>query len=81
MTANTDDLRITATKELRSPSELIQAVPVSAAAAQTVTGVRSDVHNILAGTDSRLVVIVGPCSIHDPEAAVEYASQLVTLRE
>lgn len=81
MTANTDDLRITATKELRSPNELIQAVPVSATAARTVTAVRDDVHNILAGDDSRLVVIVGPCSIHDPEAALEYASNLNKIRQ
>lgn len=76
MITTTDDLRITATKELQSPSALIEEIPVSDAAASTVTGARNDVHNILVGDDSRVVVVVGPCSIHDTEAALEYASAL-----
>lgn len=79
MTTNTDDLRITGTRELRSPEELISLVPVSESAAQTVTRCRSDVRDILQGRDDRLVVIVGPCSIHDPEAALEYADKLASL--
>ena len=79
MTTNTDDLRITGTRELRSPDELISLVPVSEEAAQTVTNCRNDVREILQGRDDRLVVIVGPCSIHDPEAALEYADKLAAL--
>lgn len=76
MSTNTDDLRITGRRELRSPESLINLVPVSEVAAQTVTRCRSDVHNILKGEDDRIVVIVGPCSIHDPDAALEYADKL-----
>ncbi len=54
-------------------------VPVSEAAATTVTRCRSDVRDILQGRDDRLVVIVGPCSIHDPDAALEYAEKLAAL--
>ena len=79
MTTNTDDLRITGTRELRSPDELISLVPVSEEAAQTVTNCRNDVREILQGRDDRLVVVVGPCSIHDPEAALEYADKLAAL--
>ena len=77
MTTNTDDLRITGRRELRAPEELISLVPVSGNAAQTVTRCRDDVSAILAGNDDRLAVVVGPCSIHDPEAALEYADKLV----
>jgi 3-deoxy-7-phosphoheptulonate synthase len=79
MSTNTDDLRITGTRELRSPDELISRVPVNDIAAETVTRCRSDVRNILQGRDDRLVVIVGPCSIHDPEAALEYADKLAAI--
>ena len=81
MSTNTDDLRITGTRQLRSPEELINLVPVSDKASQTVTRCRSDVREILSGRDHRLVVIVGPCSIHDPEAALEYADQLVGVQQ
>lgn len=81
MSTNTDDLRITGMRELRAPQELLQLLPVSDMAAETVTRCRNDVHDILDGRDDRLVVVVGPCSIHDPEAAMEYAHKLVALRE
>jgi 3-deoxy-7-phosphoheptulonate synthase len=81
MTVTTDDLRITAIRELRSPKELIDQVPVTASAAATVTGARMAVREILAGNDDRLVVVVGPCSIHDPDAALEYAEKLSVLHE
>ena len=67
--------------ELRSPTSLIDDVPVSAKAAATVTGCRSDVRAILDGSDDRVVVVVGPCSIHDPDAAREYAEGLARVRE
>lgn len=79
MSTNTDDLRITGTRELRSPDELISLVPVNDSAAQTVTRCRSDVRDIIQGRDDRLVVIVGPCSIHDPDAALEYADKLAAI--
>lgn len=79
MSTNTDDLRISGRRELRSPENLLNLLPVSDAAAGTVTRCRSDVHDILQGTDDRIVVVVGPCSIHDPEAALEYADKLAAL--
>jgi len=81
MSNRTDDLRITGTHQLRSPEELIAHVPVSAEAAQTVTRCRTEVRDILKGVDDRLVVIVGPCSIHDPEAALEYAERLAVYQQ
>lgn len=81
MTTNTDDLRISGTRNLRSPEELLNHIPVSDVAAKTVTQAHSDVREIIKGTDDRLVVVVGPCSIHDPEAALEYAAQLVELQQ
>ena len=76
MTTNTDDLRITETKELISPETLIEELSVSEAAAQTVDNARRTIHNILSGEDKRILVIAGPCSIHDPDAAREYAGHL-----
>ncbi|MBX2837034.1 MAG: 3-deoxy-7-phosphoheptulonate synthase [Gammaproteobacteria bacterium] len=80
MNTSTDDLRITATKELLAPTQLISEIPVTEGAAKTVTQARRDVHNILAGDDTRLAVVVGPCSIHDPDAALEYAERLANIR-
>lgn len=77
----TDDLRITKTKELLSPSELIARVPLSEKASEVVYGARNDMRQILRGIDDRLAVVVGPCSIHDPEAALEYAELLNARRD
>ena len=76
MLTNTDDLRILEMKELISPVTLIEQLPVSQATGKVVSSARSVIHNILVGEDDRLLVIVGPCSIHDPEAAREYAGRL-----
>jgi 3-deoxy-7-phosphoheptulonate synthase len=76
MSTTTDDLRIQKTRELISPEQLINDIGVSAAAADTVSGARRTIHRILAGEDDRLLVVVGPCSIHDPEAARDYAGRL-----
>ncbi len=81
MTANTDDLRITGTQALREPDELIAALPVTEKSAATVTGARQAVSAILSGKDDRIAVVVGPCSIHDPDAAREYAEKLVKLKQ
>ncbi len=73
---NTDDLRIKEQKELICPAKLIAELPVTDQIGKTVRAARAGIHNILHGKDDRLVVVVGPCSIHDPEAGVEYAQKL-----
>ena len=77
----TDDLRIRDITEVRSPRELHQEYPLSEAAADTVYETRHAIQRILHGNDERLLVVVGPCSVHDPEAALEYAQRLKPLRE
>lgn len=72
----TDDLRIKNITEVRSPRELHELYPLTDTASQTVYDTRQQIHNILAGRDDRLLVIIGPCSIHDPAAARDYAAQL-----
>jgi 3-deoxy-7-phosphoheptulonate synthase len=72
----TDDIRITGITELTSPQSVMEALPVSESARAAVTNTRRAVSDILKGDDDRLVVVVGPCSIHDPDAALEYASKL-----
>jgi 3-deoxy-7-phosphoheptulonate synthase len=72
----TSDLRIRAQKPLIAPAVLEDELPLSDAGAALVTRTRAEVAAILAGEDDRLLVIVGPCSIHDPEAALEYAARL-----
>jgi 3-deoxy-7-phosphoheptulonate synthase len=81
MLKSTDDLRITEIKPLPTPIEVMRTHPRTDAATRTVIAARHDFHNILAGQDDRLAVVVGPCSIHDPAAAMDYAHRLVTLRE
>ena len=76
MSSTTDDLRIRKTRELVSPEQLIADISVSDAAAATVANARSVIHRILSGEDDRLLVVVGPCSIHDPAAARQYAGLL-----
>jgi 3-deoxy-7-phosphoheptulonate synthase len=73
---STDDLRIVAMKNLLSPHELIEEFPVTRDVAETVVEGRRGIQRILAKEDDRLVVVVGPCSIHDPETAMEYARLL-----
>ena len=81
MLKSTDDLRITDIRTLRTPAEVMHEFPRTDAATRTVLAARHAVHNILHGADDRLVVVVGPCSIHDPAAAIDYARRLVALRE
>ncbi|HWA18119.1 MAG TPA: 3-deoxy-7-phosphoheptulonate synthase [Devosia sp.] len=81
MLKSTDNLRIKELRELRSPAEVTHEFPRTDAATRTVLAARHAVHNILHGADDRLVVVVGPCSIHDPAAALDYARRLVALRE
>jgi len=77
----TDDLRICATKEVIAPVQVHTEMPISEAAAQTTALARLDVHKVLAGLDDRLVVVVGPCSIHDPIAALDYAQRLKAIKD
>jgi len=72
----TDDLRIKEIKELSPPSHLIREFPCTDRGSQTVHDARDAVHRILHATDDRLAVVMGPCSIHDPGAAREYAQRL-----
>ncbi|MEM6469143.1 MAG: 3-deoxy-7-phosphoheptulonate synthase [Planctomycetota bacterium] len=73
---NTDDLRIVAMKNLISPKQLCKEIPIDDSIARTVVEGRRGIQDVLAGRSGRLVVIVGPCSIHDPDAALEYANRL-----
>lgn len=74
------DLRVSRIIRLASPRALKEMLPVGEKVAATVTAGRREVENILTGKDSRMLVIVGPCSIHDMDAAREYASKLSVLR-
>jgi len=69
----TDDLRITGLREVSSPLEIHSEFPITDMAAETIYNTRQAVHRILHGEDDRLLVITGPCSIHDTKAALEYA--------
>ena len=80
MLKSTDDLRITEIQPLTTPIEVMRQHPRTDAATRTVLSARHDFHNILSGNDDRLAVVVGPCSIHDPAAALDYARRLVALR-
>jgi len=72
----TDDLRISAVRALIPPQLLLEELPVDAAALATVSAGRAAIHRVLHGADDRLVVVAGPCSIHDAGAALEYARRL-----
>ena len=76
MLSTTDDLRIKEIKELSTPEEVMRDIPRNLTATRVVMAARNAIHAILNGTDDRLLVIVGPCSIHDPGAAVDYAERL-----
>ncbi len=80
MLHNTDDVNIRQVKPLLPPVALLERYPISELAAQTVFSSRKAIHNILTGHDDRLLVIAGPCSIHDTGAAIEYAKKLEALR-
>ncbi|BBN59855.1 3-deoxy-7-phosphoheptulonate synthase [Hydrogenovibrio marinus] len=77
----TDDLRIKAITEVSAPEKLHEKYPISDLAAQTVYNTREAIKNILHDKDDRMLVVIGPCSIHDPKAARDYATRLKTLIE
>ncbi|MGB0847221.1 MAG: 3-deoxy-7-phosphoheptulonate synthase AroG [Thiolinea sp.] len=81
MKYNTDDTRISGMSELASPYALIHEFPMDEHATQTVFRARNEAHKIIQGEDDRLLVIVGPCSVHDVDAALEYAGRLKVLRD
>jgi 3-deoxy-7-phosphoheptulonate synthase len=81
MPATTDDVRIRAIKELAPPSHILREYPIADSISELVAGTRQAIHRILHGMDDRLVVIIGPCSIHDPAAAIEYAKRLAEQRQ
>ena len=77
----TDDLRITDMEKVMAPDELLREFPITEAATKTVVEARQEAHRIIKGEDDRLLVVVGPCSIHDTKAAHEYADRLSVLQE
>ncbi|MBI3915484.1 MAG: 3-deoxy-7-phosphoheptulonate synthase AroG [Betaproteobacteria bacterium] len=81
MQYKTDDLRIREIKELVPPSHILREFPITEKAAQTVYEARSTIHRILHGADDRMLVIMGPCSIHDVKAAKEYAGRLKEMKD
>ena len=81
MIYKTDDVRITGLQEVVPPGELHAEFPLDEQASEVIYHARESIHDILAGADDRIIVVVGPCSIHDTDAAREYASRLKLLRE
>ena len=76
MTLKVDDVRIREIKELAPPSHAIREFPVSDSAERITYETRNGIHGILHAADDRLLVIIGPCSIHDPKSALEFARRL-----
>lgn len=76
----TSDLRIRALDPLPAPNSLLESMPLGTARSDLVTTSRREVRDVLTGDDDRLLTIVGPCSVHDPVAALDYAARLATLR-
>lgn len=81
MSYNTDDIRIHEIKELSPPSHLMREFPATSDVSNVVYNARQAIHKVLQGEDDRLVVVIGPCSIHDTKAALEYADKLKVLRD
>src|SRR6187401_3599166 len=76
MDFGTDDVRIKRLRPLIPPAILLEEVPLGPAEAGFVREQRRAIGEVVSGRDARLLVVVGPCSIHDPEAALEYAGRL-----
>ncbi len=77
----TDDTRIAKTRELVSPVIIHEQFPITEKAAETTAKARDEIQAVMAREDDRLVVVVGPCSIHDPKSAMEYAQRLRGLKQ
>ena len=81
MMYDTDDLRIASIKAVATPTEICEEIPATDEATRITYDTRQSIHEILSEKDDRLVVITGPCSIHDPVAALEYANKLISLKK
>ncbi|WP_394173396.1 3-deoxy-7-phosphoheptulonate synthase [Thalassotalea litorea] len=81
MTIKTDEFRTSLIEHLISPAQLAEDIPLSEETANFIIDSRTTVENIICGKDKRLLVVIGPCSIHDPEAAMDYAKQLKVLHD
>ena len=81
MKFKTDDLRIIEMQELSTPDEVRNELPLNEGAVKTILNSRKNIENILDGKDDRIFVVVGPCSIHDPVAAIDYAERLKNISE
>lgn len=81
MSHNTDDLRIREIKELNPPSHVMREFSCTQQVSDLVFSARQSMHRILHGMDDRLIVVIGPCSIHDTKAALEYAARLKPIRD
>ena len=81
MVDSTSDLHVVETRPLMSPALLHRDLPLDKGASEVVSTTRKKIQSILHGNDPRILVIVGPCSVHDVDAAVEYANRLAPLRE
>jgi 3-deoxy-7-phosphoheptulonate synthase len=75
------DTRIVGYEPLLSPAALLDELPLTGAQQETVESTRTEVRSVLDGSDDRLLVVTGPCSVHDPKAALDYAGHLAGLRE
>lgn len=81
-TGITDDERVTSIRPLPPPEQLVRQFPIRGTAVETlIASTRQRIRNIMNGSDQRLLVVIGPCSIHDPKAALEYANRLREQRE
>ena len=81
LTRQTDDTKIREIKELLPPIAHLYELPISDEVAELVFDTRQEIADLVHGRDERLLVIIGPCSIHDPQAAIEYARNLLPLRQ
>ena len=78
---HTSDTRVAGDEPLLSPAGLLDELPLSSTAGSLVEQSRAEVRAVLDGADDRLLVVVGPCSVHDPAAALDYARRLAGLRD
>jgi 3-deoxy-7-phosphoheptulonate synthase len=81
MNIKSDELRTTLIENLASPAELAEKIPLSPETADFIIQSRKEIEAVIRGDDHRLLVIIGPCSIHDTTAAIDYAKQLKILRD
>ena len=71
----TDNSRILSREELSTPEEITNEIPLDKESSKLIFGARSNISKILHGLDDRIIAVVGPCSIHDPKAAIDYAKK------